>query len=1014
MKFFITLIISIAISVLSSAEDIKVAVIGNSPESDIIADLVLAELSSKQGIATYERNEIQKILQEQKLASSELTSNKALLSLQILHADIFAVLSASPNSKASLLLTVFNAKTGFLLCSSDLPSDTSEAAKEASRLISNAIQKEKSQTKYLMSICNIHTVAVPAKFKNEIDEFATILERRICNCDNIMALERKKLDKVLTERELSQEIYALTPSAILLRLEFMPGAYDKTVDLILRATDAANKELFRLEIKNSLYEPDEKCNVIYRALAEWIKTSPPVKNFSPEEEAQWLFLEYKKLKYENDRTAYYKITAAVALAPGNKQYRLAKLQTGKSYIPIPADSSLPPRLARIKAKIAEADAYSRDFPDAINAYSTVSYLFESLKEYYKPEYPLKWDKDAPAPVIAIAEDLRTKYFRERKKEFTKLNLDDGINSAEEFEQFRYAYVPSLSYCMYHEADTYSSDVTKLYEMALRYILHENPQKFYETFSSKYFLNDNVKKIEKSPETTLPPFLEDLFFGFTRLHRNEDDDSYVPIHARIMLIKKSGGIAALLKFQKNKDLKAFGELLRLHSDFHNNKISREQLLAGLNTWAEQNLTRSGNYKELYWYLSIVLDEETHKETRKISANAKKKLNNVLDKEPFDSWEKLQYTWTKTRDFNKKLGILKANRDLIQKNASTKEGMEILQNWASELMFHYESKYTEALPLLYPRLQFELLAISECTIGKAAISEEKIFFLDESDKNRLFCLDLKTKHLSKLPLPKDKYVNFNITVYKNNIFLIARRYRPDDSIIRIISPDTKNIRTIQNIPTTSYNAITIMNERIYLLQTDGTLFSCDMAGENRKIDVSRKREDKLNPLDNSKSEILSLLPDPARNCLLLGIAANKYIPATKSGIWEYFPNTGQFKSTECGRIRIGHMSIYQNETSGEFKLINLDKNPEEFLSECKHRTPGKRLLLYQEEEFQKSYGFVQPGQVWNNKNLYISGSPFETIPLPIRFTRIAAVFPHPDNKSLIYMDEKLILKISLLEK
>jgi hypothetical protein len=81
------------------AVELKIAIVGDSPKGDKVAELTLTKLSVKDNIVILERGEIDKVLKEQKLSRSGMTAAELSRFARLAHVDVFAVINSAKDGK---------------------------------------------------------------------------------------------------------------------------------------------------------------------------------------------------------------------------------------------------------------------------------------------------------------------------------------------------------------------------------------------------------------------------------------------------------------------------------------------------------------------------------------------------------------------------------------------------------------------------------------------------------------------------------------------------------------------------------------------------------------------------------------------------------------------------------------------------------------------------------------------------------------------------------------------------
>ncbi len=403
-KYFLALILAAA-AILLHAET-RLAVIGE----PAIVEMILPELSE---VTLLERSEIDKVLKEHKLTESELGSGE--LQRYFPHADIFAVAKSGQ-------LRVFNAKSGFLL-----EDFAYRDAEEAARGIRRALVKQTLADPVLVSIVAVRNVGVLGKQQTTINEFMSMLERKLVAMEKVQLLERNRLESVLAERDLSSTQYRLAAAARLIALEFEPGSDYATVHMRFVITEPGGKELFRGEVKDVFRNQSESVSETVLKITEFLKL--PKSTATGGSEAERFYREYLALEKSGHRQeAARKLYAAVALAPMNEKYRYEEVRwRPRLTIYSPWSERIP--LAR--KQLESCKRFNRDFPNRKKeCFAVYMVLGDAPSNQFGRLSVTEMEE-----LSDISDELRELNRAEIRRIWYPFDLTDGINSIKELSNY---------------------------------------------------------------------------------------------------------------------------------------------------------------------------------------------------------------------------------------------------------------------------------------------------------------------------------------------------------------------------------------------------------------------------------------------------------------------------------------------------------------------------------------------------------------------------------------------------
>jgi hypothetical protein len=288
--------------------------------------------------------------------------------------------------------------------------------------------------------------------------------------------------------------------------------------------------------------------------------------------------------------------------------------------------------------------------------------------------------------------------------------------------------------------------------------------------------------------------------------------------------------------------------------------------------------------------------------------------------------------------------------------------------------------------------------------------------KSGKLRFFSLwsDWKSQRVSRFD-PKLFAVNgqFAICGFKDNI--------------NVFPLNGGKPKRIEDLPGDIVNAIALLGQRIYAFTgrrrnnraAQTILFSCQLDGGDRKMNISMGRTQKQNSLERHKPFVVNgMYADETRKRLIFSCSGPNGSSKIK-GLWEFYPDSGKSaclynsnRPIDKPIIRAGNkiffsfwrenFCIYDLEKSrAKLFLSIVDKKAEHFIK-VKYRSANG---IFYNPPF-----FARPKQLWlggESKIQLISLPDYNKSPLII-MPRAATIktFPHPDGKSAITIDSRKI--------
>ena len=1003
----------------------KIALIGDSKETQQVADLVLAKMADSNELEFLERAAIEKVLKEHNLQKSGLGSKQIPVIAKILHTDIFAVLSSAQIKKKTVpsSMRVFDARNGFCLIDTTLPPDI----EKCSDFVSNKLKKlPNPKSLKFVSILAVRNAGAPAKYKRQMANVAMEVERRLIAMPDVAVLERSELGLVNKERKISKKLFKLASSAYLLDFEFVPTSSADKVDLRIYVLNASGKELTSFKFPDCLKTEPEQ---IIKVLAKYLKTSPPVQITDNKEEAKRFFMEYEFfLQTGKYYIAKRKLEAAIALSPDNPDYLY--------------------ELAKVIETLASQEAlkivynYRDRLPLWIDVLKKIVPIYDEIRANH-PKYPKElYDINALRAIAAILtlnldvkesereevrkimHDLRPKIFYEKENFYRKFNkkcnLNDGMCDEEYFDwmikpgnscEFRY-FLNFKDYFDYSYSWTlkgvkYSGEILKKNPTWLQSGAFSIPHFGFEywnyNFTKEYCyqLESHVeaccKLIElakKHPDSTIKNYGYFLEF-FRKVLMDKFDTVKFRIVLREYLRSKRTFPENFKRYLWSKDKELYKIFNEEYVNFKHEDISSlEQLKERLNS--EKNAEKLAQL--------LIKNASSIPELRKISAKQRKDR----------SLAKWAYLLQKKETESCRQAIMLLNNPLKVKQLKFPKDFKgfLLRN--EDKLQWYERRRFSSVQMRSGKIYLLQRAPSHLSCKKLGLLALLRIYCYDPLQNTLNLLHV----IKKNPFNKE-FLKYQFRLYVNkNYFLIGVA----DEIL-IIPRTSGAYRVISDLPCI-VESLVVLDGRIYAFlkgtndRTKTILFSCLPNGTDRKIHISTLRRKKQNFFDkNPPFSVHGFFADEVNHRLLF--LAGHSLP----GFWAFYPETGKYTKyitiSPHGRSTRIKDKIY---ISGAGKggnrcyyIFDLLSNKISFLF-----SRGGSGYTGQQPEFTKLipnldlFFYARNGEMWSNgKYIHLDSK-------KITFQNIFGIsgsgaeaneyFPHPDGKSIVVAVSWAIYKIT----
>ncbi len=318
---------------VSTADGMRVAVVAVDKEAEVLAALVEAQLSAD-GVKLVEREELDRVLQEQELSAGGFTDRAWLVKLGgLLRADAFLLLSVqkppkemiSPGERPPDALRVRVAETvsGVRFLDRNVPlekGDYESPAQQAADLARLTLEKMGRPIGEMMpvSVLGVRSIALGGEYEPTCYLAAELVAGALSEHPRVIALEREDLLELLDEKTWTEgKASPFVTSAVILegKLE-RQSVKDFTLTLEARGSGES------VSVPIDPAEPAAGAAEATRQIVERILRLPPAPARDPKEEAKEFFEHGMLLTFRRqDQVGLAPLRAACALDPDNIEYR---------------------------------------------------------------------------------------------------------------------------------------------------------------------------------------------------------------------------------------------------------------------------------------------------------------------------------------------------------------------------------------------------------------------------------------------------------------------------------------------------------------------------------------------------------------------------------------------------------------------------------------------------------------------------------------------------------------------
>lgn len=277
MKKFglILLLILSAAVVLPGAP--RFALLGEGDGGSSLADLTLAEAGDFEFV---DRENLHTLLRERKLTAAELDGRTVAALLPLLRAELFARLEGK-NGEA-VRLTIFESGSGLRLADRLLPPDEATPQQVLAELRRTSELLEHPEKTLLLSFAGIRDRGIPDRIRAEARFRAEEVRRQIARIAPVLLTEREYLATLAAENRLTGKFGRLAASARIVTISLDPGAQTSDYGITLTLSDADGTKLLENTAPGNAASTPE---LLAGKLARFLHTAPPPPE-SPEDRAR--------------------------------------------------------------------------------------------------------------------------------------------------------------------------------------------------------------------------------------------------------------------------------------------------------------------------------------------------------------------------------------------------------------------------------------------------------------------------------------------------------------------------------------------------------------------------------------------------------------------------------------------------------------------------------------------------------------------------------------------------------
>lgn len=1018
-KFLAILVLS-AFSFLCVAEE-TIAIIGDSVETQKVADLVSSSLSKQYSLI--ERTELEKLLKERKLSAAGIGAKEIIEISPMIHADYFITINSAESNKKTIpsRLLIFDARNGFRLLDSHLPDDTENAAEYSVREIRKTLAAaHDTKDKKFLSVLSIRNAGVPQKHEPDLANIALEVERNLSKSPNVELLERDNLGMVNLERKLSESFSKLTASAYLLDFEFLPGPTEGHVNLSLNILDSSGKKLSQIKIDDCLKYPPKTIETALSELSQFLSLPLPANTVSGKEEAKRFFNEYKFARRVGELgNAERKLQAAIALDPNVPQYRfeLAYLQPEKVRYSETEEKNINNFIDAGNRALDIIDETLERFPDCPK--KNYHCYFEKIdrrendilnyKKNFSPETKKKMDEFGER--YRKCHDGQARYYE-------KFDLSDGINSLKEMKNFH-------NYNAITNRYLYFFDDKKATAILLTKAMDE--------------LNISAEFLKKNQELLKKISYEEQFLIFI-----PEASCLLPEALSENFVKNSESLSSAAMEHPSPAVRAYGLNLDLFRKTIISNYDPEEFSQNADIMFQEfdklEIASFPDHGTIFPYMPR--DLHIHRKIDKIYS--RKQIEYLRETKRPVKWRLISsYLYAYTYSDENPGDLAKEIEFLEPELTALKNSKDIYPHFRRDTSYAFR-KWAERLPPEKPQYEKALRILEIPGNVKAEIllnnesfpeyshataiqeADGKVYILESvGSYYHIYELDPQTEKISLAAHTEKSFYSSNRS-FGDNPFAVSKKYFliGGEKVILVIPRNGQSPYFIENLPEKYLNSLTILDERIYAISSK-ILYSMLPDGSDRKIHISTMRTDKKCSLDKTLPfHMPNLIADPMKKRILITVNNDKI-----DGLWELSIKTGETKQLiafdrntyESSVLQVGNMLYIGNRLFGSNYTFDMATNNMDFVY-LSRNTSSLKYLKGPKPRYVHDLA-IDPPFFCREKQLWFGGGYSivfvnpekllypEYIRLELKHPpNLTFFYPHPDGVSVYAFSGKNIYKLT----
>jgi len=194
----------------SAQADVRVAMIGSelTPSGEVALGLAEAAVSGSGDVELLDRSTINKVLREHNLLANGFAQSDDAVQLgKLLTVDLFVHVESIPEQKA-LAVVAFETAQGIRLLDEVIAGgNASELSEKLTVGIDRALTKWRAPAgqSTAIALMSVRNVDLPRSRNTECDSFGSLLERRLLGSPGVVVVERKRLQSLNRDHEITME-----------------------------------------------------------------------------------------------------------------------------------------------------------------------------------------------------------------------------------------------------------------------------------------------------------------------------------------------------------------------------------------------------------------------------------------------------------------------------------------------------------------------------------------------------------------------------------------------------------------------------------------------------------------------------------------------------------------------------------------------------------------------------------------------------------------------------------------